>query len=68
MVQQVAEQLAGRGAVVQINTRENPRLAGRFAIRGIPTVLIMRKGQVVDRVSGAMDRQALLDWWERHAA
>ncbi len=63
----MAEELAGWGVVVQINTEENPQLAGRFAIRGIPTVMILRKGQVVDSVSGAMDRNGLLAWWRRHS-
>lgn len=67
MVQEVAEELAGWGVVVQINTEENPQLAGRFAIRGIPTVMILRKGQAVDSVSGAMDRNGLLAWWRRHS-
>ncbi len=66
MVQEVAEELAGSGVVVQVNTEENPQLASRFGIRGIPTVMILRKGQVVDSVSGAMDKNALLAWWKRH--
>ncbi len=68
MVQQVAEELAGLGVVVQINTEGNPQLAGKFGIRGIPTVMILRKGQVVDSVSGAMDKNALLAWWKRHSS
>ncbi len=68
MVQEAARELAGRGAVVQINTEENPQLAGRFAIKGIPTVMILRDGRVVESVSGAMDRNTLLAWWKRHAA
>lgn len=66
MVQEVARELAGKGAVVQVNTQENPGLAGRFAIRGIPTVLLLRGGKVVDSISGAMGRDALLFWWKRH--
>ncbi len=63
----MAEDLAGSGVVVQINTEENPQLASRFGIRGIPTVMILRNGQVVDSVSGAMERNALLAWWKRHS-
>lgn len=66
MVQEVARELAGKGAVVQVNTQENPGLAGRFAIRGIPTVLLLRGGKVVDSISGAMGRDALISWWKRH--
>ncbi len=68
MVQQVAEELAGQGAVVQVNTEENPQLAGRFGIRSIPAVLILKKGKVADRVNGAIDRNSLIAWWKRHAS
>jgi thioredoxin-like negative regulator of GroEL len=66
VVQTVAGELAGTGVVVQINTAENPRLADRFGIRSIPAVLFLRKGQAVDSVSGAMDRDSLLAWWRNH--
>ena len=66
MVHEVARDLAGKGAVVQVNTEENPRLAGRFNIRGIPAVLLLRRGKVVDSISGAMGKDALLSWWKRH--
>ena len=68
MVQEVARELAGRGVVVQVNTDENPRLADKFRIRGIPAVLILKRGEVIDSVSGAMDRNALIAWWKRHAS
>jgi thioredoxin 2 len=66
VVQEIALELAGRGVVVQINTQENPQLAGRFNVRGIPTVMILKGGKVLDSVSGALDRNALLAWWKRH--
>jgi thioredoxin-like negative regulator of GroEL len=67
VVQEVAEEVAGSGAVVQVNTDENPQLASRFGIGGIPTVMILRKGRVVDSVSGGVDKNALLAWWKRHS-
>jgi thioredoxin 2 len=66
VVQEIARELAGRGAVVQVNTQENPQLAGRFNVTGIPTVMILKGEKVLDRISGAMDRNALLAWWKRH--
>jgi len=64
----VARELAGQGAVVLVNTDDNPDLARRFAITGIPVLLILRGGKVLDRESGAMGRSALLAWWKRYAA
>jgi thioredoxin 2 len=58
--------MAGQGVVVQINTEENPQIAARFNIRGIPAVMAFKEGRVTDSVSGAMERNALLAWWKRH--
>jgi len=65
VVRTVAEQLAGKAAVVQVNTRENPHLAGRFNVRGIPVVYLLRNGRVVDQLAGAQSAQALLAWCRR---
>lgn len=61
----VAEKLTGKAAVVQINTQENPALASRFGVRGIPVIMLLRKGRVVDQISGAQTAEALLAWFSR---
>jgi thioredoxin 2 len=67
VVQEAARELAGTGVVVQIDTRISPRLAGRFGIRSIPAVLVLKRGKAAASSSGAMDRNALLAWWRSHA-
>ena len=62
----MARELAGKGVVVQVNSQENPRLADRFRIRSIPAVLVLKRGQVIDSVNWAMDRNTLIAWWQRH--
>ena len=61
----MAEQLAGKAAVVQVNTQENPHLAGRFNVRGIPVVCLLRNGRVVDQLAGAQSAEAVLAWYTR---
>jgi thioredoxin 2 len=61
----VAEQLAGKAAVVQVNTQDNPQLAGRFNVRGIPVVYLLRNGRVVDQLAGAQSAESLLIWFKR---
>ena len=63
----MARSLAGRGAVAQVNTQENPQLARRFTITGIPALILLRRGIVVDTISGARDRNSIIDWFNRHA-
>jgi len=65
-VRTVAEKLAGKGAVVQINTENSPALAARFGVRGIPAIMLLQNGKVVDRLAGAQTSQAVLAWFRRH--
>jgi len=65
-VRKAAELLAGKAAVVQVNTQENPTLAGRFGVSGIPVVFLLRSGRIVDQLGGAQTAEALLSWFKRH--
>ena len=53
------EPAARRG---KLDTEAAPQIAGRYAIRGIPTVILFRKGREIARQSGAMDQGALTRW------
>jgi thioredoxin 2 len=63
-VEQVARELAGRLKAVKVNVDEAPRIAERFGVRGIPTLLILRQGREVARQVGAVPPPALLRWVE----
>jgi thioredoxin 2 len=65
VVRTVAEKLAGQAAVVQINTQDNPQLATRFGIRGIPAMVLVKQGRVVDQLPGAQSLDAVLAWFRR---
>jgi thioredoxin 2 len=44
------------------NSDDNPRTSAQFAIRSIPTLVKLRAGQEVDRVSGAMPASQVSAW------
>jgi thioredoxin 1 len=50
---------AGRVKLAKVNVDEEPGLAGRYAVRSIPTILLVRDGQIVDTVVGAVPRATL---------
>jgi thioredoxin 1 len=50
---------AGRVTLAKVNVDEQPALAGRYQIRSIPTVLLVKDGRVVDTVVGAVPRATL---------
>ena len=64
-MRKAAEQLAGKGAVVQVNSDENPGLSSRFGVSGIPVLYLLHKGKVVDRLAGAQPVEAIVSWFRR---
>jgi thioredoxin 2 len=51
----------------KLNTEEAARVAGRFGIRSIPTLILFHQGREVARQSGAMPGPALMDWIRTNA-
>jgi thioredoxin-like negative regulator of GroEL len=66
-VRTVAEKLAGKAAVIQVDTQNNPALATRFGIRGIPDLVLLRGGTIVSRLAGAQSVEAVLAWFRQHS-
>jgi thioredoxin 2 len=48
--------------MAKVNTDEQQVLANRFAIRGIPTMVLLRQGREIARQSGAMDAAGIQRW------
>jgi thioredoxin 2 len=63
-VERTAQELAGRLKAVKVNVDEAPRVAERFGVRGIPTLLVLRRGREIARQVGAVPPPALLRWVE----
>ena len=55
-VEAVAEQYADRAKVGKVNVDENLSVTGRYNIRGIPTLLLFKNGQIQEQVVGATSK------------
>ena len=66
VVQEIAEQYEGKVKVVKMNTDENPKVAGQFGIRSIPTLMVFKGGDKVDVVVGAVPKATLANTIEKH--
>jgi thioredoxin 1 len=55
-IEAIAEQFDGRADVAKLDIDQNPETAAAYGIRSIPTVLIFRGGQLVDRIAGVQPR------------
>jgi len=67
-VEELAGDYDGRIVVGKMNVDENPNTAFKFSIRGIPTLLLFKGGQVVEQVVGLADKDALKKVIDKHVA
>lgn len=66
VVEEVATQFNGQVKVVKLNTDENPGTAGQYGIRSIPTLIVFKAGQPVDKVVGAVPKTTLANTLEKY--
>jgi thioredoxin 1 len=66
MVDELANDYNGRIVVAKMNVDENPATPMRFSIRGIPTLLLFKGGQLVEQVVGLADKDSLKKMIDRH--
>ena len=68
VVDAIASTYKGRLQVAKLNVDENPNTATRYEVRSIPTLLLFKQGQVVERLTGAVPRSRLTEMVEQHLA
>lgn len=58
-VEELAKEYAGKVKVGKLNTDENPDVASRYKIMGIPTIMFFKDGEKVDQIVGAVPKPQL---------
>jgi thioredoxin 1 len=66
IVEQVAERYGGTAQVFKLNVDQNPVLTARYAVQGIPTLILFRDGVEKERIVGVVNQQKLSSSIERH--
>ncbi len=61
-LEQIAEQLVGQVVVAKLDIEDSPSIPSRYGVRGIPTLMIFKDGQMTSMKAGAMPKQKILDW------
>ncbi|MBK8292832.1 MAG: thioredoxin [Flammeovirgaceae bacterium] len=59
VVEELAGDYEGKAVVAKLNVDENPLVTARFGVRSIPTLLVFKNGQVVDKQVGAVPKSVL---------
>jgi thioredoxin 1 len=61
ILEEVAAANDSRLKIVKVNVDENPDLAQKFEVMGIPSMFLFKNGDVIDSFTGAMSKQALTE-------
>ena len=67
-VAEIAQDYAGKLKVMKLNVDEAMNSASRYNIRGIPTLLVFKNGQVVEQIVGALPKDQITKALDRHVA
>ncbi|OCG17942.1 thioredoxin [Gilliamella sp. Fer1-1] len=59
ILEEIAQEYNDKIIIAKLNVEENPNVAPKFGIRGIPTLLIFKNGQVVSTQVGALSKAEL---------
>ena len=63
-LEDLAKDMAGKVTVAKVNIDENPETPRRYGVRGIPTLMLFKNGQVAATKIGAVSKSALYQWVE----
>lgn len=66
VIEEVADEYNGRLTVAKLNIDENPNTPPRYGIRGIPTLMLFKDGEVAATTVGALSKTQLTEFLNNH--
>ncbi|GGF68170.1 MULTISPECIES: thioredoxin TrxA [Terasakiella] len=63
-LEELSDELGGKVTIAKINIDENPGTPSKFGVRGIPTLMLFKDGQVAATKIGALPKNKLQEWIE----
>lgn len=67
VIREVAEAVKGKARVVKVNIDKNAEAPARYQVQAVPTLMLFRKGQVLWRHPGMIDKTSLISIIEQHS-
>lgn len=66
IIEQLSTEFAGQVKIAKMNVDQAPMTPTRYGIRGIPTVILFKGGQEVDKIVGAVPKNKFVDLIKKH--
>jgi len=67
VVEELATEYRGKIKVAKLNVDDNKETPGKYGIRGIPTLMLFKGGQVIDQIVGAVPKAKIKELLDKHA-
>jgi len=61
-LEEISKEMDGKVRIAKVNIDDNPRAPSRYQVRSIPTLLIFKNGELVDRKVGADSKRGIESW------
>ncbi|MFO0413336.1 MAG: thioredoxin [bacterium] len=61
-LEQIADELAGQVVIAKVNIDDSPMIPSRLGVKGIPTLMLFKDGQMAAMKVGAMPKGKILEW------
>ncbi|GJM32665.1 MAG: thioredoxin-2 [Saprospiraceae bacterium] len=66
IIEELASEYEGKAVIGKVNVDENPEVSMKYGIRSIPTILILKNGEVVEKHVGTATKKVLAEKIESH--
>ena len=61
-LEQLSDELQGKVTIAKLDIEQSPTTPSRYGVRGIPTMMLFKDGQMASMKVGAMPKQKILEW------
>ncbi|MCS1351531.1 thioredoxin [Mechercharimyces sp. CAU 1602] len=66
VLEELDAEMGNQLTIAKINVDENPDISGRYGVMSIPTLMLFKDGQMVNKMSGFLPKEQLQEWINDH--
>lgn len=67
VLEELNGELEGKASIVKMDVDDNPRTASKYGVMSVPTLLLFKDGEIVEKAVGYQPKEALASLIEKHA-